>query len=141
MNRPAAVSGLHHIALRVEDSNFAATVDFYTRLVGMAVEWQPDADNVYLCSGTDNLALHRVADGALVDIQKVPGDSSLDHIGILLQRFADVDDWYRFMLENDIRMIKSPKTHRDGARSFYCCAPDGTVVQFLFHPPLSPPAD
>ena len=28
--------------------------------MGMQVEWRPDPDNVYLTSGNDNLALHRV---------------------------------------------------------------------------------
>ena len=32
---------------------------FYVDLLGFAVEWEPDADNVYLSSGIDNLALHR----------------------------------------------------------------------------------
>ena len=34
---------------------------FYVDLLGFAVEWEPDADNVYLSSGIDNLALHRAA--------------------------------------------------------------------------------
>ena len=32
---------------------------FYVDLLGFAVEWEPIADNVYLSSGIDNLALHR----------------------------------------------------------------------------------
>ena len=35
---------------------------FYVDLLGFAVEWEPDADNVYLSSGIDNLALHRAAE-------------------------------------------------------------------------------
>jgi hypothetical protein len=34
-------------------------------------------------------------------------------------------------------MKASPRTHRDGARSFYCADPEGTVVQVIFHPPLT----
>ena len=34
---------------------------FYMDLLGFDVEWEPDADNVYLTSGTDNLALHRAS--------------------------------------------------------------------------------
>ena len=34
-------------------------------------------------------------------------------------------------------MHSQPKTHRDGARSFYCADPDGNVVQMIFHPPIS----
>ena len=37
---------------------------FYVDVLGFAVEWEPDPDNVYLTSGRDNLALHRAADAA-----------------------------------------------------------------------------
>jgi hypothetical protein len=30
-----------------------------------------------------------------------------------------------------------PRTHRDGARSFYCFDPAGNLVQFIYHPPIS----
>ena len=30
-----------------------------------------------------------------------------------------------------------PRTHRDGARSFYCKNPEGATVQFIHHPPLA----
>jgi hypothetical protein len=32
---------------------------------------------------------------------------------------------------------KSPRTHRDGARSFYARDPEGNVVQVIYHPPIS----
>ena len=40
-------------------SDLDAMKRFYVDLLGFAVEWEPDADNVYLSSGIDNLALHR----------------------------------------------------------------------------------
>ena len=57
MKRPAATSGLRHIALFVKD--LEACAHFYIEILGMEVEWQPDADNLFLTSGNDNLALHR----------------------------------------------------------------------------------
>src|SRR5215467_11482144 len=56
MDRPAH-AGLRHLALNVRD--MAAMKRFYVDLLGFAVEWEPDPDNVYLSSGIDNLALHR----------------------------------------------------------------------------------
>src|SRR3954463_8739503 len=50
-------AGLRHLALNVRD--LAAMKQFYVDVLGFAVEWEPDADNVYLSSGIDNLALHR----------------------------------------------------------------------------------
>ena len=57
VKRPGNTLGLRHIALFV--SELEACVAFYTELVGMNIEWQPDADNVYLTSGSDSFALHR----------------------------------------------------------------------------------
>jgi catechol 2,3-dioxygenase-like lactoylglutathione lyase family enzyme len=61
MDRPPPHAGLRHLALNVRDLD--AMKRFYVDLLGFAVEWEPDADNVYLSSGIDNLALHRAAGG------------------------------------------------------------------------------
>ena len=57
---------------------------------------------------------------------------------IIRRRNADdVDVWYDFLSDHKIKMRTQPRTHRDGARSFYCEDPDGTVVQVIHHPPIS----
>ena len=56
MDRPTH-AGLRHLALHARDLD--AMKRFYIDLLGFAVEWEPDPDNVYLSSGVDNLALHR----------------------------------------------------------------------------------
>jgi catechol 2,3-dioxygenase-like lactoylglutathione lyase family enzyme len=99
----------------------------------MQVEWRPDPDNVYLTSGNDNLALHRAS-------EKATGPQRLDHIGFILNQPEQVDEWYEFLKEQAVSMRTIPKTHRDGARSFYCEDPDGNVVQMIYHPPLAPRA-
>ena len=105
---------------------------FYTELLGMRVEWRPDSDNVYLTGGHDNLALHRIRE------PHAPASSQrLDHIGFVLGNVNQVDDWYRFLTAHKVRIVKEPRTHRDGARSFYCLDPDGNSVQIIFHPPLA----
>ena len=58
MQRPTH-AGLRHLALNVH--RFDEMKRFYVDLLGFAVEWEPDADNVYLSSGIDNLALHRAS--------------------------------------------------------------------------------
>jgi catechol 2,3-dioxygenase-like lactoylglutathione lyase family enzyme len=127
---PPLTRGLHHVALAV--NKMEACVQFYTDILGMRVEWQPDADNVYLTSGEDNLALHRVAEPFTASQPQ-----RLDHIGFILQRPEDVDVWHNYLVANDVPVLKPPKTHRDGARSFYCKDPDGNVVQMIYHPPLA----
>lgn len=123
--------GIRHIALRVRD--LRKTEDFYVKILGYRVEWRPDADNVYLCRDRDNLALHRV--------ENVNGPGALDHFGILLRRPADVDAWAAHIESSGIRIKVRPKTHRDGARSFYADDPEGNTIQFIYHPPISDTED
>lgn len=129
MQRPAATLGMRHVALNVHD--LAACEHFYTGLLGMEVEWRPDADNVYLSSGNDNLALHRSGG------EPVAGAAQrLDHIGFFIASADEVNDWYDFLQQQGVPIKAPPRTHRDGARSFYCSDPEGTVVQLIYHPPI-----
>jgi catechol 2,3-dioxygenase-like lactoylglutathione lyase family enzyme len=130
MMRPPATAGLRHVALNVRD--LEACERFYTELLGMRVEWRPDADNVYLTGGKDNLALHRAASAVDPEMPQ-----RLDHIGFVVSETGDVDAWFAFLRSKGVTILKEPRTHRDGARSFYCQDPDGNVVQLIYHPPLS----
>lgn len=130
MSRPRPTAGLRHVALFVRE--FEGCERFYVELLGMRVEWRPDPDNVYLTSGNDNLALHR----APPDF--APGAAQrLDHIGFILNDGADVDAWHDFLRGHGVPIHRPPRTHRDGARSFYCADPDGNVVQLIYHLPLA----
>jgi len=134
VKRPESTLGLRHVALRVR--NLEACEHFYTELIGMRVEWRPDADNVYLTSGQDNVALHRTAaSSAAKEGQR------LDHIGFIIKRIDQVDDWYSFFKAKGVTLVQEPRTHRDGARSFYCLDPDGNSVQMIYHPPIADQAD
>lgn len=130
MIAPKPTSGLRHVALFVVE--LEACERFYCELLGMAVEWRPDPDNVYLTSGNDNLALHRLPEGVALS-----GGQRLDHIGFIIDELAQVDVWYDFLRGHDVPMKTAPRTHRDGARSFYCSDPAGTTVQIIYHPPIA----
>ena len=141
---PRPTLGLRHLALLVKD--LEACEGFYVSLLGMAVEWRPDPDNVYLTSGHDNLALHRAPcrDAQAQDAQEQPSagftpsdPQRLDHIGFIVESPEQVDVWYDFLRAHDVPMKTAPRTHRDGARSFYCVDPEGVSVQMIYHPPLS----
>src|SRR5262245_14077290 len=90
MQRPTH-AGLRHLALTVRDLD--AMKRFYVNLLGFVVEWEPDADNLYLSSGIDNLALHRAAPG----LPPVSGPSPLDHLGLIVREPDDVDRWAAFL--------------------------------------------
>ncbi|HEY2384065.1 MAG TPA: VOC family protein [Terriglobia bacterium] len=122
--------GLRHVALNVRDVR--KSLDFYSKVLGMTLEWMPDEDNAYLTSGSDNLALHKLPAGA------EPGKvQTLHHIGFVVRRPEDVDEWADRVRKQGIALAAEPKTHRDGARSFYFYDPDGLLIQLIYHPPIS----
>jgi catechol 2,3-dioxygenase-like lactoylglutathione lyase family enzyme len=128
MKRPEGMIGIRHIALFIKDLDLA--IDFYTRVMGMNVEWQPDPDNIYLTNNGDIFALHRCE----YDAQPF---QRLDHIGFVLKTHADVDAWYAYLVENKIKITESPKTHRDGSHGFYCLDPVGHLLEIIYHPPIA----
>jgi len=126
MPGPSALS-LRHVALFTADLD--AMERFYVDVLGYAVEWRPDPDNLYLTRGADNLAIHRGA--------PQPG-GPLDHIGFVVPAPEDVDAWAAHVAAAGFAPEQAPKTHRDGARSFYMRDPGGNLVQVIYHPPISP---
>lgn len=128
LNQPAGMLGIRHIALFVKELEIA--VDFYTNIMGMHIEWQPDIDNVYLTNGGDVFALHRV--------DYVPqAQQRLDHIGFVLMSAQDVDNWYSYFVESGVKITEAPKTHRDGSRGFYCLDSVGHLLELIYHPPIA----
>ena len=122
--------GLRHVALYVRD--VGRSLAFYRDVLGMDLEWKPDEENVYLSSGSDNLALHQLPPG------RETGDvQTLGHIGFAVRSPEDVDVWALRLKDQGIELAKPPKTHRDGARSFYFYDPDRILIQLIYHPPIS----
>jgi catechol 2,3-dioxygenase-like lactoylglutathione lyase family enzyme len=121
-----AFLGLRHLALRVKDAQKSKA--FYCDVFGMRVVWEPDPENIYLSSGTDNLALHGGFTG---------GPGALDHLGFIVDSQAEVDRLAQRFRTLGVTIAAEPREHRDGSRSFYCLDPDGLKIQVLFEPTLS----
>lgn len=128
MPKPSGMLGIRHLALFIKELETA--VNFYTNIMGMQIEWQPDADNVYLTNGGDVFALHRVD-------YEPQAQQRLDHIGFVLKTPQDVDNWYAHFVENSVKITEAPKMHRDGSRGFYCLDPVGHLLELIYHPSIT----
>jgi catechol 2,3-dioxygenase-like lactoylglutathione lyase family enzyme len=121
--------GLRHLALNVND--VADAVEFYRRVFGMRIVWQPDPQNVYLSSGCDNLALHQ---GAASDRSA----QSLNHLGFIVASIDELETGYKWAQQNTIDIARPLRRHRDGSVSYYVRDPDGNLIQILYEPSLAP---
>lgn len=128
MHKPAGMLGIRHLALFVKE--LEVCVKFYVDVMGMQIEWQPDADNVYLTNQGDVFALHRVD-------YEPQAQQRLDHIGFVLNAAEDVDRWYEHFVKNGVKITEAPKTHRDGSRGFYCLDAVGHLLELIYHPSVS----
>jgi len=131
MSQIAGLRGMRHIALKVRD--LARAKRFYQDVLGMKSVWEPDAKNVYLSSGCDNLALHEVTDS----FARSADERQLDHLGFLVESIDRVRQLEQEFVRQGVTLVHPFKIHRDGSASFYCADPDGIVIQMLYEPTLS----
>ncbi|MBI3597471.1 MAG: VOC family protein [Nitrospirae bacterium] len=110
---------------------------FYQGLLGMTTVWEPDAENVYLTTGCDNLALHVMPKEEAASFDASKGQA-LDHFGFIVESPEAVQMTALRMEKAGVRIVKPFKRHRDGSCSFYMADPDGNVIQILFEPHISP---
>lgn len=122
---------MRHVALKVK--NVAQSKTFYQEILGMDVVWEPDAENVYLSSGCDNIAIHAVSANFAASAE----EKQLDHLGFIVESTERVKELEREFIAKGVRIVHPFKAHRDGSASFYCADPDGIVIQMLYEPHLS----
>ena len=126
--------GLRHVALNVTDLEVSKA--FYRIWFGMRIVWEPDAENVYMSSGVDNLALHQMPKENVPARQQGHGQF-LDHLGFIMDSPESVDQLYERAVNAGVEIVHHPKQHRDGSYSFYLADPDRIVIQILYEPTIS----
>ena len=122
---------MRHVALKVKD--VAQSKIFYQEILGMDVVWEPDAENVYLSSGCDNIAIHAVSANFAASAE----EKQFDHLGFIVESIERVKELEQEFIAKGVRIVHPFKAHRDGSASFYCADPDGIVIQMLYEPHLS----
>ena len=125
------LKGMRHIALKVKDA--AQAKEFYCRLFGMEVVWEPDPQNIYLSSGWDNIAIHEVPK----EFSQGAAEKQLDHFGFVVESIGRVKELEQEFISQGVKIVHPFKIHRDGSASFYCADPDGILIQLLYEPTLS----
>jgi catechol 2,3-dioxygenase-like lactoylglutathione lyase family enzyme len=131
MSTVPGIKGMRHIALNV--ANIKRSKAFYQERFGMKVVWEPDPRNVYLSSGSDNIALHEVPNRG----ETAQASQRLDHFGFVIESIDRVRELEEDFRDKGVTIVHPFKTHRDGSASFYCVDPDGIVIQMLYEPLLS----
>ena len=126
----SGLKGMRHIALKVKDIKRSKA--FYRDVLGMDLVWEPDAQNAYLSSGSDNLALHEIPAA-----EAAPKAQQLDHFGFVVESVKRVQELEHDFVRLGVKIVHPFKVHRDGSASFYCADPDGIIIQMLFEPTLS----
>jgi catechol 2,3-dioxygenase-like lactoylglutathione lyase family enzyme len=128
--------GLRHLALGVRQ--LEAMKRFYVDLLGFDVEWEPDADNVYLSSGIDNLA---APFDSAHDRPRIARGKPVDHRGEQARSFrgdcAIACRWMRaaFLESRGVTIDAPPRTATAPGPAI--SDPDGNSVQIIHHPPIS----
>ena len=131
MSSIKGLKGMRHVALNVKD--IKRSKSFYQEILGMEIVWEPDSQNVYLSSGSDNLALHELPHG----MNPSPDAQNLHHFGFIVESIDRVKELEQEFHARGVKIIHPFKIHRDGSASFYCADPDGIVIQMLYEPHLS----
>jgi catechol 2,3-dioxygenase-like lactoylglutathione lyase family enzyme len=124
---PPPTKGIRHVALFARD--MPKMEAFYRDVLGYVEEWRPSERELYMTRGSDNLALHAT--------DTPVGETRLDHVGLLMSAPEDVDAWAAWLTASGVALDSTPRTHRDGARSFYARDPEGNRLQFIWHPPIA----
>ncbi|MBV9463426.1 MAG: VOC family protein [Verrucomicrobiae bacterium] len=121
MERPFKFERMGHVAIQVADVERAAK--FYRDVLGLEPAWKVDPDWTILTCGRDDLAL----------IRKGPNVHHPPHFGLRVASLAEVDAAYE-AIKDKVKIVKEPKLHRDGSKSFYFDDPDGNPVEVIFDP-------
>jgi len=102
--------------------NLAASVDFYTRVIGMAVDFTAPGW-AFLSRGSFRLMLGECADA-------MPAHETGDHSYFVYVTVEGIDEFYGELVGNDVTLIQKLADKPWGMREFGIRTPDGHRIMF-----------
>ena len=108
---------MRHVALKVK--NVAQSKTFTKKSSAWTWSGEPDAENVYLSSGCDNIAIHAVSANFAASAE----EKQLDHLGFIVESTERVKELEREFIAKGCASFTRSKRTATAARRFTARTP------------------
>ena len=125
--------GAHHIGLTV--SKLEASARFFVDILGWTeVRRDPDYPAIFVSDGVLMITLWAAKSEKPTAFDK-NANIGLHHLALTVETLTDLDDIYKRVTDNGIKIEFAPELLRDGpAKHMMCYEPSGIRIEFICVP-------